>query len=270
MAMTDRSPTSGLVFFLRDVKTGLQNYRIWLTFGWLDIKLRYRRTFLGPFWLILSFTIAAAAMGFIYSTLFSVELEEYLPYLISGLAIWGFLSTMINEGCMTFMNSSQIILENKMPLSLHVLRMLVRNTVIFFHSILVVFLIGTYFTVPYDISVLLAVPALVLLILNGFWMAILVGMVCTRYRDVPQIVQLVLQITFFITPIFWQREMMPSRAYVIDFNPLFHFVDILRAPLIGKEASLTSWSVVLGITVVGWLLTVIFGARYMKRLTYWL
>lgn len=261
---------TGLRYFLHDLAEGLANYRIWLTFGWLDIKLRYRRTYLGPFWMTLSFAVSAAAMGFVYSTLFQVSIKEYLPYLMAGLAIWILISTLLNEGCSTFISSAQIILENRLALSLHAFRLLVRNMLAFAHNLIVVVLIAVVFGVQFDASVVLALPALVLIVLNGYWAALLFGIVCTRFRDFPQVVTLLITITFFITPIFWHRDLLTTRGYIADFNPLYHFVDILRAPLIGQLPATLSWYVVIGCTLAGWALTVWVGAKYLKRVSYWL
>ncbi len=117
---------------------------------------------------------------------------------------------------------------------------------------------------------LLALPGLALICLNGLWLAFLLGLVSARFRDVPQIVASVVQVAFFLTPIIWKPELLPGRALVLDLNPFFHFVELVRAPLLGQVPGLASWLAVLGITLGGWLVTLGMYRRYRWRIAYWL
>ena len=90
------------LYVLADWQAGLANYQFWWRFGLLDVKLRYRRTLLGPFWLTLSFGVSVAALTLVYSMLFKVTAGTYFTYLIVGLAVWGLISTLLIEGCKTF------------------------------------------------------------------------------------------------------------------------------------------------------------------------
>jgi ABC-type polysaccharide/polyol phosphate export permease len=256
--------------FVADLGEAVRLSRVWLVLGWLDVRLRYRRTVLGPFWMILSFAAVACAMGYIYATLFRVAIADYLPYLIAGLAVWAFLQSMISEGATVFVGASSTILEHRLPLSLHVLRMLTRNTIVFAHSLTVVVLLALLFHVRYGTQALAIIPGIALLVLNGCWFGLLAGMLCTRYRDAAQVVQLLLQLVFFITPVFWRRDMLGARAFVADVNPIFHLIEIVRAPLLGQTAQPSSWIFVGAMTLAGWTITLIAGSIWFKRITYWL
>ena len=116
---------------------------------------------------------------------------------------------------------------------------------------------------------LLAVPGLALLLLNGIWAALLLGVISARFRDVPPIVASIVRILFFVTPIIWMPGLMPERALVLDFNPFFHMVEVVRAPLLGTLPGLVSWLAVLGITLGGWIVAFEFFRRYRWRIAYW-
>src|SRR5690242_3738603 len=96
------NPPTRLAAAVADLVHGFQRSWMWSALAMQDIRLRYRGSLLGPFWLTISTIIMIAAMGLIYARLFHVDTATYLPFLAVGLVLWQFLSTVINEGCLTF------------------------------------------------------------------------------------------------------------------------------------------------------------------------
>ncbi len=253
-----------------DIVGGLAHWQLWSLLGWQDIRQRYRRSLIGPFWLTLSMGIMVTALGVLYASLFKIEIGSYLPYLAAGLIVWGFLSTLVTEGCTTFFGAEGIIKQVALPLSVHAYRLFWRNFIIFLHNLAVMVVVVPAFGVPVGASLLLLVPALILYWANALWMGLLLGMLCARFRDVPQIIGSLIQITFFMTPILWHPTLLKDRAMFVDANPLYHFVDILRAPLLGEVPGLLSWQVVGVITLLGWAVTFWLYVRYRRLIAYWL
>jgi ABC-type polysaccharide/polyol phosphate export permease len=102
-------------------------------------------------------------------------------------------------------------------------------------------------------TALLAIPGIVLLFVNGFWVITLLAFLCARFRDVELIIRNLLQLAFFVTPVFWDyRRVLTGRQYIIDYNVLFYFIEIVRAPLLGEVPSAKTYAVVLSVTVVGY------------------
>ncbi len=255
---------------LVDWLAGLANYRFWWRFGLLDIKLRYRRTLLGPFWVTLSFGVSAVALTLIYSTLFRVTSGDYFAYLIIGLAVWGLISTLLTDGCTTFIRQTALIQQYPLPVLVHALRGVVGSFLVFLHNLLVVAIALVLARIGVGWTTLLVVPALGLILLNGVWAALLLGMLCARFRDLPQLVSLLVNVCFLVTPVFWYKHMLAHRAYFVDFNPLYSFLEFVRAPLLGQLPPARSVQVVLIVTVGGWLLTFAVATRLQPRLTHWL
>ena len=254
---------------VRDIVQGARTRHIWALLGWQDIRRRYRRSVLGPFWLTISMGVLVGALGTLYGVLLRVELADYAPFLALGFIVWTLISSVITDGCNAFISAEGIIKHVGLPFSVHVYRLLWRNLLILCHNSAVFVIVAAIFGVWPGWAGLLAVPGLALLCLNGLWAGLLLGIVSARFRDVPPIVASVVRILFFVTPIIWMPELMPGRAFVLDFNPFYHLVEIVRTPLLGKVPGLGSWLVALGITVAGWIVAFEFFRRYRRRIAYW-
>jgi ABC-type polysaccharide/polyol phosphate export permease len=120
-------------------------------------------------------------------------------------------------------------------------------------------------------AVLLAIPGVILILINGVWLALLIGMLCLRFRDVQPLVATGLQISMLITPLFWPPESLSGsgRAVFVEFNPIYHLIEVVRAPLLGNVPGIASYAAVMLIAVGGWLLTYFAFERFRSRITYW-
>lgn len=240
--------------------------------AWMDIRGRYRRSRLGQFWLTISHAFFVFGIGMLYATFFNAPIERYLPYLAGGFVVWQWLSSLVLEGCQTFIGASRFILQQALPYRVHVLRVVLRNAFIFAHNIVVFFVVLIIFQPPeFGWSALLAIPGIALVLLNGTWVALLLGTISARFRDVPQIISSIMQIMFFVTPIIWSPDTVGARgALVAALNPFAYFLDIVRGPFLGKPPALESWLVVLAITAIGWGVALTLYRRYRHRIAYWI
>jgi ABC-type polysaccharide/polyol phosphate export permease len=256
----------------RDIHAALVNHHLTTTLGWQDVATRYRRSRVGAFWLTINMAVMIAALGFVFGTLFSQPMNEFLPYLAIGLIVWGFLSIAISEGCTGFVSAEGIILQVRMPLFTHVMRILWRNIIILGHNLLIVPALFLMFVKPVSPLALLAVPGFALLVLNAAWMMLVLAVVCARFRDMTQIVQNVMQVLFYLTPIIWSAALLPERAgtAILDFNPFFHLISIVRAPLLGEAPTSMNWVFSGVMMVFGWAAALLFFGHFRKRVPYWL
>src|SRR6185437_14183157 len=116
---------------------------------------------------------------------------------------------------------------------------------------------------------LLFFPGLVLVGINGVWMGILLGMVSTRFRDVPQLVGSLVQVMMFVTPVFWYASQLSAgRAHFLVYNPLMHLIDVIRMPLLGQAPTLLNYTVVVVMALTGWSLAIFVFARFRRRIAY--
>ncbi len=265
-------PKTGFNAGLKDISDALSKYRLALIFGWQDVAQRYRRSRVGAFWLTLNMAIFITAIGLIFGTIFQSNMSEFLPYLCAGIISWGFISTSLSDGCTAFSSSDGIILQVRVPLFTHIMRALWRNTIIFAHNIVIFPVLLLIVGGKIDLSVIWIVPGFLLLCINLAWLMLALAIVCARFRDMTQVLTNILQVMFYATPIMWMVKVLPEHVTrdFINWNPFYHFVEIVRAPLLGTAPSILNWCVVLGFSFVGWLVTIAFFGKYRWRVAYWL
>lgn len=253
----------------RDIVDGLRKYWLWWAIALQDIKLRYRGSLFGPFWITLSTMIMIGTMGVIYPHLFHTDIRTYLPFLTVGIVIWQFLQTIVNDSCLTFVGGKNIILQAPMPFSIHAYRMVARNFIVLAHNFVIVPIILVMFSVPVGWGALQIFPALALIAINGVWLGTFFGMAGARFRDIPQILANIVQVLFFVTPVFWSPEVLGKWAQLCELNPFFAAIDVIRAPLLGQAPVASSWPVLIVTTLIGSSLTFAFFARFRSRVAYW-
>lgn len=255
---------------LRDILDALASVHVWHLMAWQEVKQRYRRSTLGPFWLTISMAILVGGMGPLYGRLFNQHIGNYFPYLAVGLILWQLISAFIQESGQVFISAEPYIKQIKMPLTLHVLRMVWRNAIVFAHNFVVILVVLIAFLPHWSWVALLALPGLAALLANGIWAGLLLGILCARFRDITPIVTTLGSVAFFLTPVMWRKEMLGRHQWAADLNPLHHFIDVIRGPLLGQTPSAASWLIVTAVTVIGFAVTIRVFARFRPRVAYWL
>jgi ABC-type polysaccharide/polyol phosphate export permease len=263
-----RSP-SGLRLAIDDLVGGVMQAHIWLALAWQDIVQRYRRSFLGPLWITISTGVMVGVMGPLYGRLFAQDMSVYFPYLAVSIVLWQTIAQVIGESSNAFIAAEGYMKQVKLPYSLYVFRLVWRNLIMLMHNLTVVLAVVVFFKPPLGLGFLLFPVGLLLFVVNSIWIGILLGMACARFRDMPLIVTNIMQIAFFITPIIWPAKMLGDHEWWLNLNPLFHLLEIMRAPLVGGHASLFSWVFVCVMAVTGYAVTLAAYSRYRARIAYW-
>ncbi len=260
----------------RDLTRGFMQHELWLLLGWQDIKQRYRRSTLGPLWITIATGVMALALGLLYSMLFQIPLAEFLPHVTVGLIMWGFISGCIKDGAEIFIDNEGLIKQLPSALSVHVYRLVWRQALFLAHNLVIWVILMLVFPRALGWEVLLAIPAMAILVLNGVWVAMFFGIVATRYRDVAPLLEAMVQLLFYVTPIVWTTQTLKEqggeiaqRALLAEINPLFHYMEIIRAPLIGQPLAAYHWWIVLACTAVGLILAMLAMKQWRFRVSYW-
>jgi ABC-2 type transport system permease protein/lipopolysaccharide transport system permease protein len=252
-----------------DLEGAVARWQLWAYLGLQDIRLRYRRSLLGPLWITLSMGVTIIAVSILYARIFHIDLHDYLPFFTVGFILWNFISALIIEGCTVFINDGGYIRQVPGPLLTYVLRSSWRSLIIFFHNFIIFFGVMAYVGIWPGWGFLEALVGLALVTINGTWTAVVTGILCARYRDIPQIIQSLMGVIFFLTPVIWQSNQLRGRFVFIEYNPFYHFLEVVRNPLIGNPVDPWSWWVTGGLAVVGSIFALLFFARYRRRIPYW-
>lgn len=228
---TRSGPYTSLV---RDVCDGMAAWRAWGSLALLDIKHKYRRSILGPFWITISMFVLILGIGILYSKLFRMDLKEYLPYIALGDIVWIYMSTTVQEGCTTFTASENLIRSMRLPLTLHVMRLVTRTFIIFLHGAIAYLPFVVYLELQPELVWLLAIPGVFLILLATIPVSAILGLVSARFRDLQPAIANFMQLGFFMTPIIWKAEMLGNQRWFADINPVYQFIQIVRMPMMGE------------------------------------
>ncbi len=256
----------------QDLAGGLLRSELWGRIGWLDVKRRYRRTLLGPFWSSITLAVYTISVGVVGAALWHQDANEYLPYLISGMIVWTLVSTVIIEACTLFIAGQSLFRNVSFEYSILAYALVWRNFLIFLHNLvvyaLVVVILKPQLFAP---TLIVAIPGLLLVLLNGVWIALLAGLCCLRFRDIQPLIQAAIQIWMLITPIFWIPDRLSGIAFIIfvQFNPVYRLIEVVRAPLLGQVPTAADYIAVLAITIAGWGMTYMMFRSFRRRIAYW-
>jgi ABC-type polysaccharide/polyol phosphate export permease len=266
-------PGQGLNPALEELFSLVRHWEQWGVLAWADTKFRYRRTTIGPIWITLSLAATIFSVGILYGTILgSGDLSQYLPYFAIGMIIWAYLSSTMIMGCLVFIQAGSIIKAMPVPLVLHVYRMLAGAIIVLAHNALLIVLLWLLFRWPIGWVTLLALPGLALDTIALFGITLTFSIVCTRFRDLHQIISNILQLLFFVTPIIWAPASLRGEKlqFVLYLNPLYYLVEVVRKPLLGVLPNVTIWAVAGSIALASLVIGTTFYVRFRHRVAFWL
>ena len=255
----------------QEVIGGIANWRIAHLLGIGELRRRYARSRLGQFWLVASTGITVGILGVVWSMLWKTPLEDMLPYIAIALILWSFITGTLGEAPTVLIAATPIFLNQGMSFSTVVFALLYRQLLVFLHNTAIAALTLLLFQRPLGPEAFLALPGLLLLVVNLAWSAHLIAMACSRFRDLAPVVANLLVVGFFITPVFWQESQISAeQSWLIRFNPLATLLSLVRDPILGKMPPADSWLTAILLAVLGTFATIVVIGRFRRRIIYWL
>ena len=261
---------STLKLGLEELKAGLTSHEQWFFMAIQDIRLRYRRSMIGPWWVTISTGVMVMMLGFLWSHIFGADLQNFLPFFAVGFVVWGWMSAQILDAASGFFQFGGIIKQVRLPLPIFILRLNVRQCIVLMHNSIIIALVLLWFGHGFNLSGLAVIPNLILIQLNLTLLSIVITIFCTRYQDMTQVVNVGTQIVFFLTPILWQVQTLKSRTYLAEWNPVFHWVEMIRAPLLGHLPTLNNYLWSGGSLIILSFVAAYYLGRCQSRIAYWL
>jgi lipopolysaccharide transport system permease protein len=234
-----------------------------------DIRSKYRRTMLGPWWITATNAFTALIMGLVAGRFLGADMKTYLPNFMISMTIWNFISSSLSESCYTMINAGGMIKAVNMPILIHVMRMVHRNLIIFLHNSAIIPIIWLVYPWHIGIQSLLAPLGLLIVYVAVVSGSVVVSMICVRYRDVPPVMTSVLQLLFFVSPIIWSPEHIKGGELFVALNPVAYLLAVTRDPIMGSSPHLMSWIGALLFVAIATMVMAFIYTRYRSRVVYW-
>ena len=247
-------------------------FRIGLTLGWQDVRQSYRRSALGQLWITIGMGVMIASIGTVFGIIFGADMRVFLPYLASGIILWGLLSGVLNDGTQAFIAAEGMIKQLPLPKMAHLIRVVWRNILTTGHNIIIfpLVLLAVGGSSGWQIVLFPVGVAVSLLSVSG--LALILAIFATRFRDVPPIVSSVLTVAFYVTPIIWYSDSLGDNQLahlLLGLNPFYHLLQIARLPLLGQSPTIENWGLALLSAGVFWLVGLLVYKKFEKRIPYW-
>lgn len=211
----------------------------WSHLAMCDLKSRFRRSKLGLLWVALQPFILTIIMACVFSTVFHQPLGEYILYILSGMIVWDLLSASVigSGGCL--LCSEQYIRQFNHPKTIYSLRYAVLNIITFLIEIAAL-VIWTLVYAPVNLlCAFLSLPLTAIIYFLLSWaLSTVAGYMNTKYRDYPQVMALVMQTIWYLSPVFFKEEMFSSSEWLHTFfnhNPITHILNLIRYPFLSGQ-----------------------------------
>ncbi len=255
---------------LVDLMSCATHRKLWSHLGWNDIRQKYAGSILGPFWITLSLALYLVAFGFVYSRLFHQSLSNYVPFLTGGFLAWAYISGVFIDSCDVFVASKPYIYQVQLPYTLYLYRIIWKNLIIFLHNLAVYFIVLILFTIHLSGYTLLFFPGMLLVTINITGIGLIISIIATRYRDIPPIINTIMQVLFFVSPVTWMPHLIGRGSLILHVNPIYYFLDLIRSPLLGDAPKLHSWEFCLCFAVLVYAVAIPLFIRKRASIPYWI
>lgn len=258
---------------VRDYAASLRTPEFWIYSTWLELVTKYRRSRLGLFWVFLPPFLYAFVVGGFFARLQGYSPAVFVPHMAIGFVLFRFVTVILNESTTTCSQHAAFILDGRVRLTDYMLRVVAKAAfyLVFATPVVVIALLISPSFNPWGLLTL--VPALLAILLNVCWMSAVVAIIGSRLTDIHELMGSVMMFGFLFTPIIWTAEQVPAgtfRGSVARANPLFHFVELVRAPILGTSTEPFSIAYVLVMLVVGWLIAMYVYRRYARYVPVWI
>jgi ABC-type polysaccharide/polyol phosphate export permease len=268
LRITDSQPA--IPATITDLREGFKRRHLWMTLAWGDLRRRYRGSQLGTLWMTASLGVFVLTLGGLYGQLMSVPAERYIPHLAAGMLIWNFLSGAMLESGHIFNRAAPFLKEMALPFSTFVFRSIYGQILRFLFQAPVFVAVAVVLGLWPGTNLVYVVPGLALLLLNGLWIAFLMAVISTRFRDVPELVGSLMRLLFFLTPIIWLPEISGKAQFMVAWNPFTHIIAVVRAPLMGEAPTALNWLVSAAIPIVGSPFALWLFGRCRRLIPFWI
>jgi lipopolysaccharide transport system permease protein len=246
----------------------IRSWEIWVHLGLQDIKNRYKRSLVGPLWIVISLAVMVIGMSFLFGRLFSQEGGRYIVYLTIGMMLWSLISSSITDGGYAFLGAESYIRQIPQAKQIYVLRCTVVNLVVFSFGI-PVFLAAALFYGQLRASLPWTLVGVALVVFACIGHSAVMAYLSVPFRDLPPASASALQVVYFLTPILYPIDLMKQRGleWFLHVNPLFYLLEVVRHPILeGGPAPAGIYAGALAYTAFVWVIGLLVAAALDRRI----
>lgn len=261
--------TNHIVYLYRSLR---DKRDIWWYLSQQDLNSQFRRSRLGSLWLIINQLSFAFGAGFIWAAVFGLDPFEFIPFIATGFAVWGFISSCFVDGCGAYVMSQGFIKQVAFPLPVYVMRVVVASFIRLLIGLCVATLIVLGFTEIDSFGVLYVVPGILLVGFSGFFIALTVSYIGVKYRDLQHGFANIFQLLFVLTPVIYPPELLIEKGlwFAVYFNPLSSFIQVIRVPLVEQNmASDIDYLVMFSVLFLSFFGSLVAHKKYENRVAYY-
>ena len=213
-------------------------------------------------------------LAIVFGRIFKVEIKDYAPYILSGMIIWDFVTTTATGGALAFVQADAYIKQCRHPLAIYTLRTVFTNVMVLCLAGLGL-VIWVLVAMPQNFgwSWLAALTIIPILTLIAWPLTTFLAYIATRFRDLPHALGLILQAMWFVSPIYFEANLFRSGElhWLIDYNPIYHLLQIVRAPLLQGDWPTSQNYIFCGATIVILtVLAILIGSRAERKVIFYL
>lgn len=257
---------------LNDFRQALQRPSVWLYTTWVQFLILYRRTVLGPLWVVLAPLAFIILLGFLFSAISQSEPSVFIPHMTVGYIVWGFISEIMGGASRLYVRSKGALLSGAVNHVVLHLRLIARATIKLLHQVIIIVGVCVVFGVVPSRNALFLLPAFLLLLVHAYWVSVVFSLAGARWRDIPETTDIIMRVAFLATPIIWM-PLEGGRGSIIGSylvaNPFYHVLEPMRASILNTAFPYLSMLISCVIAAVGIFCAKKLYDRFQKDVILW-
>ncbi len=268
-ANTNLGLVAAVLEFIRDLKDATLFVNYSFLSAYYEIKANYKASYLGPIWIVLSNIVFISFISLLYSSIFNIELSEYVPYFTTGYLFWTFMVTVYLYGSSTFILNASSLKDYKINPLVIFFGMFFRALIIFAHNLPIILLSIFYFK-GFVSNIPMFALGLSINVLCIFFMSLCISIFSCRFRDIYYLLPTIFQILILLMPILWKADMLVGRKVVlIEVNVLYQLFELVRAPLLGNVVPTHYYLNSVILLLASFLFAAVYYVRNKNKIVFW-
>jgi len=252
-----------------DILAGIKKIPVIMFISLTDLRSKYKRTILGPLWIVLGLAAGSVGLGVLWSVLWNVPTADMLPRITVGFLVWILISATIVEGSNSLISQETLIKNINLPFSFFPLLSLCRQIINFAHSLLIIIVLYLFFPPEDYYNIIWFIPALIITLVNMFLLTFLLGVLSARFRDIQPLIAAIMPMLFFLSPVLFRIQQTESISWLMWLNPLTYVISILRDPLLGQKPDMIFFIVMSAFTITLYFLLAFLIKKKVNNIVYW-